>query len=121
MDELERDYDVNPAFAEKRREAAVKFRPSAAPPRREIWDNVETDQLGRKILVYGVCHRVIDDYSAANYAIFREFQQHLVYCRYGGSAPQELPWVEEIRDDYLYLKYPDGEIPADVLAAEISR
>lgn len=100
----QRVYSVNPAFDQKRRQAALKFAPSRAPLKKPIWENVETDQLGRKILVSGDCHRVVDDPSAVNNEIFRTFQQYIVYCTKGKSAPQELPWTEEIRDRYDYLR-----------------
>ncbi len=106
--ERQRVYSVNPAFDKKRRQAAVKFAPSEAPQKKPIWENVETDQLGRKILVSGDCYRVIDDPSAANYEIFRTFQQYIVYCRNPGTRPQKQPWVEDIRDRYDYLAQRDG-------------
>jgi hypothetical protein len=81
----------------------VKFAPSRAPQKRPIWENVERDQLGRRILVSGDCYRVVDDPSAVNNEIFRMFQQYMVYCSKQGSSPQELPWVEAIRDRYDYL------------------
>jgi len=111
VDEMERIASVNPAMDEKRRAAGEQFYASRAPEKKEIWDNVETDQLGRKILWAGDCYRIIDDPSPANYDIWREFQQYFVYCRFGGSDAKMLPWAEVIRDRYLYLKYPDGEIP----------
>ena len=73
---------------QKRRAAAEKFYASLAPEKKEIWDNVETDQLGRKILTAGDCYRIIDDPSAANYDLWREFQQYFVYCKFGGSDPK---------------------------------
>lgn len=106
--EQHRFASVNPAFDEKRRQAAVKFAPSKAPQKKPIWENVETDQLGRKILVSGDCYRVIDDPSAANYEIFRTFQQYIVYCSNPGTRPQEQPWVEDIRDRYGYLAQRNG-------------
>ena len=49
-DEAEHVAAVNPAMDEKRRRAAEQFYASLASEEKEIWDNVETDQLGRKIL-----------------------------------------------------------------------
>lgn len=97
----------NPAFDAKRREATVKFAPSRAPQKRPIWENVERDQLGRRILVSGDCYRVVDDPSAVNNEMFRMFQQYMVYCTKQGSSPQELPWVDAIRDRYDYLTRQD--------------
>ena len=120
-DELERSAAVNPGMDEKRRMAAEKFYASLAPEKKEIWDNVETDQLGRKILWAGDCYRIIDDPSPATYEIWREFQQYFIYCRFGDSDPQILPWAEAIRDRYLYLQYPDGEIPDEELREYVER
>jgi len=106
--EQQRAFSVNPAFDEKRRQAAVKFAPSRAPRKKPIWENVQTDQLGRKILVSGNCHRVIDDPSAVNYEIFRTFQQYIVYCTKQKVEPKELPWAEEIRNRHDYLARKDG-------------
>ena len=114
-DEGEKIESANPMFDAKRRKAAEQFYPSRAPVKREIWENVETDQLGRKILVSGNCYRVIDDPSAANYDIWREFQQYLVYCWAESSTVRTLPWIEEIGEPYLYLQYPDGQIPDEKL------
>ena len=98
-----RPASVNPGFDERRRRAAAQFAPSRAPQRKPIWENVEVDQLGRKILVSGDCHRVIDDPNPANYETFRTFHQYLVFCTRQQSAPEELPWVDEIRNSRDYL------------------
>lgn len=95
---------VNPEFDARRREAAIKFAPSRAPVKTPIWENVEVDQLGRKFLVSGNCYRVIDDPSAANYDIFHALQQYITYCWYYKRPPKELPWVEDIREQYAYLQ-----------------
>ena len=121
VDELEQVAAVNPAMDEKRRRAAGQFYASRAPKKTYIWDNVETDQLGRKILWSGDCYRIIDDPNPATYEIWREFQQYFIYCRFGQSEPQMLPWVEDIRDQYLYLQYPDGEIPRAELREYVER
>ncbi len=121
VDEIERPAAVNPAMDEKRRKAAEKFYASRAPEKQEIWDNVETDQLGRKILWAGDCYRIIDDPNPATYEIWREFQQYFVYCRFGDSDPQMLPWAEVIRARHLYLQYPDGEIPEAALREYVER
>ncbi|MGI9271797.1 MAG: hypothetical protein ACR2QT_08485 [Woeseiaceae bacterium] len=99
---------LHPTFDEKRRRAAINFRPSRAPYEKKIWENVETDQLGRTILVSGNCSKVIDDPSAINYDMQREFTQYIVTCSYQESPPKELPWVDDIRDRYAYLRNPDG-------------
>ena len=103
IEDYSKTYSIHPQLDRKRSEAAVKFAPSRAPIKKPIWENVEIDQLGRKILVSGNCHRVLDDPSAANNDIFRTFQQHIVYCTYQKSVPKNLPWVDEIRDRHAYL------------------
>lgn len=102
--EQQKTYSLNPVLDEKRRQAAEKFRPSRAPVKKPIWENVETDQMGRKILVSGGCHRVIDDPSAVRAYDFRTFHQYITYCSDFKRRPQELPWVEEIRNRHVYLR-----------------
>jgi hypothetical protein len=110
---------INPVFDAQRRHAAERFRPSRAPVEKPVWENVATDQLGRKILVSGDCHRVIDDPNVGSNEIFRTFGQFIVYCSNYKRSPQELPWVDEIRDRRVYLQA-DPEIrgadPVDVVA-----
>ncbi len=103
----QRTYSVNPVFDEKRRQAALQFRPSRAPVGKPIWENVETDQMGRKILVSGDCHRVVDDPSAVRYEEFRTFHQFIVFCSKFNRQPKKLPWVDEIRDRHVYLQPDD--------------
>lgn len=107
--EDKKTWSVNPALDAKRRAAAEQFRPSRAPEKKPTWENVETDQLGRKILVHGDCHRVIDDPNVGSNEIFRTFGQYIVFCSNYKRAPQELPWVDEIRNQRVYLQ-PDPEV-----------
>lgn len=102
----ERHYTVNPPFDEKRRIAASKFRPSDAPVKREIWDNVEKDQIGRTILRSGNFFRILDDPSAVNRDIFETFEQHMIFFSgsFARAAPKELLWVNEVREQYAYLR-----------------
>ena len=95
---------VNPVFDEKRAVAAVKFRPSEAPEKKEIWDNVEKDYLGRTILVSGDCYRVIDDPSAVYRDIFENFTQYMTFCNVPNSGGVELPWVADVRANHAYLQ-----------------
>jgi len=95
---------VNPVFDEKRAVAAIKFRPSEAPEKKEIWDNVEKDYLGRTILVSGDCYRVLDDPSAVYRDVFENFTQFMTFCGGGGSRGVELPWVAEVREQHAYLQ-----------------
>ena len=94
---------MHPALDAKRRYAAINFAASRAPVKKPIWENVETDQLGRKILVSGDCYRVIDDPSAINYDIQRNFTQFIVFCNGNKEKPMDVAWVDDIRDSYAYL------------------
>lgn len=105
------------AFDEKRRQAAINFRPSEAVIKKPIWENVETDNIGRKILVSGDCFRVLEDPRATYYEIQRQLGQYIVHCIANDEKPMNVAWVAEIRERYAYLKYPDGEIPQDLLIA----
>ncbi len=108
---------MHPAFDEKRRQAAINFRASRAPVIKPIWENVETDQMGRKILVSGDCYRVLEDPRATYYEIHRQFGQYITYCNANNDKPMGVAWVEENREGYAYLNYRDGEIPRDQIIA----
>ena len=104
VDEMERTFSVNPNFDQLRKEAAVKFRASRAPVKKEIWDNVEKDVLGRTLLRSGDCFRVIDDPSVINQWAFANFDQYITYCTYRKYIGHDLPWVQEIIDTHEYLR-----------------
>lgn len=109
---LPKPFTVNPVMDEKRRVAAIKFRPSAAPVRVEPWDRVEKDQIGRTILdLGGGCFRVLDDPSAVYRDVFETFTQFVTMCtfQFGKAKPRELPWVKEIRARYPYLQRREAE------------
>ena len=107
---------MHAAFDQKRRQAAINFRPSQAPVKKPIWENVETDNIGRKILVSGDCYRVLEDPRATYYEIQRQLGQYVTYCNANDAKPMNVAWVEDIRERYAYLNYPDGEIPQDLLS-----
>jgi hypothetical protein len=107
---------MHAAFDQKRRQAAINYRPSHAPVKKPIWENVETDNIGRKILVSGDCYRVLEDPRATYYEIQRELGQYITYCNANSEKPMNVAWVEDIRERYAYLNYPDGEIPQDLLS-----
>lgn len=103
---------LHPAFEELRRIAAVKYaspRTGKPPP---IWENVENDIYGRRLLRHGDCFRVIDDMNVGNRYAFETFQQYLVFCEWRGEGRQEFPWIETIVARYAYLREPDGEPPS---------
>ena len=98
LDNAEKTYSVNPAFDEKRRQAAVQFAPSKAEIPTPIWENVGNDTLGRLVLWSGDCYRVIDDPNAGSREAFETFGQYIVTCMNWKDPPKELPWVNEIRN-----------------------
>jgi len=97
-------YSVNPHFEELRRVARLRYGKPQNDPPRPIWENVETDYLGRTILRDGDCFRIIDDPAVGNRYVFENFQQYMVYCTYQPSKPRDLPWVKEIQSRYGYLR-----------------
>jgi len=118
VEENQKTFSLNPVLDQKRRQAAAQFRPSRAPVKKPIWENVVTDQSGRKLLVSGDCYRVIDDPSAVNYEYFRTFGQFMTYCGKFKRLPKELPWVEEIRNRHVYMQGDEsrGDVRTDLLA-----
>ena len=80
IDALNRADSVNPQFEEKRRQAAVRFRPSLAEPPRPIWENVEKDMYGRTLLWHKNCYRVLDDSNVGSRETFLTFTQYMVFC-----------------------------------------
>ncbi len=107
---------MHAAFDQKRRQAAINFRASQAPVKKPIWENVETDNIGRKILVSGDCYRVLEDPRATYYEIQRQLGQYITFCYANNQKPMNVAWVADIRERYAYLNYPDGEIPQDTLS-----
>jgi hypothetical protein len=108
---------MHPAFDEKRRQAAINFPASQAPIKKPIWENVEIDQMGRKILVSGDCYRVLEDWRVTYYEIQRDFGQYITYCNANIGKPMDVAWVDDSREGYAYLNYRDGEIPQDKIVA----
>ena len=98
LDSVPRQYSANPVFDEKRRRAAEKFRPSKAPRKVPIWENVEKDSLGRTLLWSGDCYRVLDDPNVGNREAFETFGQFMVSCLHRTDTPKLLPWVKEIQN-----------------------
>jgi len=97
LENVPRQYSVNPVFDEKRRLGAQKFAPSKAPRKVPIWENVEKDTLGRTLLWSGDCYRVLDDPNVGNRDAFETFGQYMVTCLAPSDAPKELPWVKDIQ------------------------
>lgn len=108
LDELHNPPSVNPVLDEKRRRLAGQYQPRTTPGPRHIWENVEKDQLGRTVLRDGNCFKVLDDPNVGSRYEFETFGQFMAKCTYQKRLPKELPWVDDIRQRYPYLKDPDG-------------
>ena len=102
LDENSRTFSVNPNFDKKRRAASETFRPSEAPVKKEIWDNVEKDYLGRTIWRNGGCYKILDNPSAVYRWVFETFERYMTYC--DGSNEEYLIEFDEIPDRYQYLE-----------------
>ena len=116
LDRLESPYSVNPLVAAKRRAFEGSYQPRTRARPRPIWENVEEDQLGRKVLRSGNCYRVIDDPNVGSQYAFREFGQYIVTCTAHDPAPRDLPWVAEIRERHSHLKYRDAYVAEESVA-----
>lgn len=108
LDERDNPPSPNPVLAEKRRRLAGQYKPRTIPLPKKIWENVEKDQLGRTVLRSGNCFKVLDDPNVGSRQEFEDFGQYMAKCTYQKRNPKELPWVDEIRQRYPYLRDPDG-------------
>lgn len=106
---------MQPAQQEARRLAALRFAPSQAPVKKPIWENVEIDQMGRKVLRSGDCYRVLEDWRVTYQDIQREFGQYLVHCGGDKEYAIDVDWIDDIGQKYSYVRSPDGEVPLDEL------
>jgi len=102
LDENAKTYSINPNFDEKRRQAAKTYRPSEAPVKKEIWDNIEKDYLGRTIWRNGGCYKIPDNPSAVYRWVFDTFERYMTYC--DGSGEEYLIEFDAIPDRYDYLE-----------------
>lgn len=105
------DESLHPGVAEAKRLAAINFAPSRAPVKKPIWENVETDQMGRTVLRNGECYRVLDDWRATYQDIQRDLGQYIMYCDADEVPVIDVKWVADIGRNYAYLRHTDGEIP----------
>ena len=112
---MNQDNSMHPEHAEAKRLAGINFAPSRAPVKKPIWENVEIDQMGRKILRDGNCYRVLEDWRATYQDIQREFGQYIRYCDAVEEVIIDVDWVDDVGQNYAYLRHKDGEIPADEL------
>lgn len=106
---------MHPEFDELRRIAKIQFRKSEAPEKKEIWENVEKDQMGRTILRAGDCYRVLDDQRVTNRWYQENFGQYIVYCDRYFDGPKELPFVAEIVERYSYLQRHEDMAESSIL------
>ena len=104
---------LHPEFDELRRIAAVRYaKPETGKPP-PIWEHVEKDPYGRTVVRLGNCYKVLDDPNVGNRYAFETFEKTMTSCNLSNPKPKNLPWVEEIRARYAYLRNPDGVDAAD--------
>ena len=103
----------NPDLAEKRTRLAERYQPGTHEKPKPIWENVEVDTLGRTVLRDGDCYKVLDDPNVGSREAFERYGQYMAVCVYQGRYPRELPWVEEIRQRYEYLRKPEGYVKGE--------
>jgi hypothetical protein len=100
---------------ELRRVAKLQYSKPVTREKKPIWENVETDQRGRKLLVHGDCYRVLSDPSVMNRWVQENFGQYMVFCNNTGHPPMNLAFVDEVVDRRTYLQ--DDQ---DLLASQFS-
>ena len=103
----------NPDLAEKRTRLSERYQPGTHEKPKPIWENVEVDTLGRTVLRDGDCYKVLDDPNVGSREAFERYGQFMAVCVYQGRYPRELPWVEEIRQRYEYLRNPAGYVKGE--------
>ena len=118
---MHNDESLHPGVAEAKRLAGINIAPSRAPVKKPIWENVETDQMGRTVLRNGDCYRVLDDWRATYQDIQRDLGQYIMYCDAADDTVIDVKWVAGIRQKYAYLRHTDGEIPQDEIDAILRR
>ena len=103
----------NPDLADKRRRLSERYQPRTHPGPKPIWENIEKDTLGRSVLRYGDCFKVLDDPNVGRRDAFEMFDQYMVVCTYQRRNPKNLPWVADIVQRYEYLRDPDGYVKGE--------
>jgi hypothetical protein len=104
---------VNSDLAEKRRRLSERYQPGTREPPKKIWENVETDTLGRTVLRSGDCYKVLSDPNVGSRETFETFGQFMVVCTWQPRVRRLLPWVPEIKERYEYLRDPDGYVKGE--------
>ncbi len=110
LDRQQHAPSMTPEFDARRRDAQARYAPAPGNGRRPIWENVEKDTLGRTILKAGDCYRVLDDPSVINQYAMEQFTQYLVFCNNVRKGPEELPWVDELRERYSKSGEPAAQL-----------
>ena len=100
-------------LAETRREGPRRYAPPVHEPKKPIWENVEVDTLGRKVLRSGDCYKVLDDPNVGSRVEFEVFGQFMTKCVYQRRLPKLLPWVPDIVDNVDYLREPTGYVKGE--------
>lgn len=100
---------MSATFDEKRRRAGLRFAASTAPVKKPVWENVEMDQMGRKLLWHDNCYRVIEDNAVTRRWVQENFTQYLVFCNGPEDrAPIQIAFSDDRFAGYRYLTDPDG-------------
>lgn len=103
----------DPRLAETRRERSKLYVPPVHEPKKQIWENVEVDTLGRKVLRSGDCYKVLDDPNVGSREEFEVFGQFMTKCTFQKRLPKNLPWVPDIVDNVDYLREPSGYVKGE--------
>jgi hypothetical protein len=104
---------VNSDLAEKRRRLSERYQPGTHEPPKKIWENVEKDTLGRTVLRSGSCYKVLDDPNVGSREAFEAFGQFVAVCTWQPRVRRLLPWVPELKEQYGYLRDPDGYVKGE--------
>jgi len=106
---LPKNPSMSPRFDESRRKAAQQFAASMAPVDKPIWENVEMDQMGRKLLWHKGCYRVIEDNAVTRRWVHENFTQYIIFCEDPEEPPPvQIAFSEDRFSGYRYLTDPDG-------------
>lgn len=113
LDAAERPPSMTPLQDEMRRQFRGRYQPPTHPGPKPIWENAEIDQLGRTVLRSGDCYKVLSDPNVGSQAQHEVFGQYMAICTWQKRLPKELPWVDDIRQRYEYLRDPDGYLKGE--------
>lgn len=103
----------DPDVAEERRSLSGRYQPRTRPLPKPIWENVEIDTLGRKVLRSGNCFKVLDDPNVGSREAFELFGQFMAVCTWQPHGYTPLPFVNDIRERYDYFDDRDGYVKGE--------